>query len=66
MLRINMLRNTNFSINLRFYSIKHAAKEPIKYTATINLPKTKFPTRLSSVKRQELENKYVSVSIFSH
>ncbi|KAI8120111.1 mitochondrial, Isoleucine--tRNA ligase [Lucilia cuprina] len=57
-----MLRIIRFPTISRFYSIKHEAKEPIKYTTTINLPKTKFPARLSAVKRQELENKLISTT----
>lgn len=46
---------------VRQFSIKPAAKPPIKYTDTINLPKTKFPNRLNAVKRLELERKLVEV-----
>ncbi|KAM7356031.1 isoleucyl-tRNA synthetase, mitochondrial [Cochliomyia hominivorax] len=55
MLRFNRIPNI-----LRYYSIKHATKEPIKYTNTINLPKTKFPARLTATKRQEIENKLIA------
>uniref|UniRef100_A0A1B0FCG8 isoleucine--tRNA ligase n=1 Tax=Glossina morsitans morsitans TaxID=37546 RepID=A0A1B0FCG8_GLOMM len=44
---------------LRFYSIKYAAKEPVKYTSTINLPRTKFPTRLAQKARIELERNLI-------
>ncbi|XP_055843625.1 isoleucine--tRNA ligase, mitochondrial [Episyrphus balteatus] len=47
---------------LRYYSIKHAAKTPIKYTSTINLPKTKFPTRLSAAKRTDIEKSLIAGS----
>ncbi|XP_065359471.1 isoleucine--tRNA ligase, mitochondrial [Calliphora vicina] len=57
-----MLRIIRIPTISRYYSIKHAAKEPIKYTTTINLPKTKFPARLSAAKRQELENKLISTT----
>lgn len=57
-----MLRFIRIPTISRYYSIKHAAKEPVKYTNTINLPKTKFPARLSAAKRQEIENKLIAVS----
>lgn len=50
----------------RLYSVKHATKSTIKYTNTINLPKTKFPSRLSPPKREEVEKKLVEVSVISN
>uniref|UniRef100_A0A034VDZ8 isoleucine--tRNA ligase n=2 Tax=Bactrocera dorsalis TaxID=27457 RepID=A0A034VDZ8_BACDO len=49
---------------VRQFSIKQATKPPIKYTDTINLPKTKFPNRLNAVKRLELERNLVE-GVFS-
>ncbi|XP_050068503.1 isoleucine--tRNA ligase, mitochondrial [Anopheles maculipalpis] len=40
----------------RFFSTKSVPKAEVKYTGTINLPKTKFPARLSVEKRTEVEN----------
>ncbi|XP_059226112.1 isoleucine--tRNA ligase, mitochondrial [Stomoxys calcitrans] len=57
-----MLRFSFISKNLRFYSIKHATKGPVKYTSTINLPKTRFPARLSAAKRLELERSLVETT----
>ncbi|XP_055914173.1 isoleucine--tRNA ligase, mitochondrial [Eupeodes corollae] len=50
----------NFTHCLRYYSIKQAAETPIKYTSTINLPKTKFPTRLSAAKRVDIEKSLIA------
>ncbi|XP_055382619.1 isoleucine--tRNA ligase, mitochondrial isoform X2 [Condylostylus longicornis] len=44
--------------NLKFYSsIKNV--KVVKYTDTINLPKTKFPTRLSAAIRNEVEKSII-------
>uniref|UniRef100_A0A182XVI5 isoleucine--tRNA ligase n=1 Tax=Anopheles stephensi TaxID=30069 RepID=A0A182XVI5_ANOST len=40
----------------RYFSTKSVPKAEIKYTSTINLPKTKFPARLSVEKRTEVED----------
>uniref|UniRef100_A0A1A9W7X8 isoleucine--tRNA ligase n=1 Tax=Glossina brevipalpis TaxID=37001 RepID=A0A1A9W7X8_9MUSC len=48
---------------LRLYSIKHAAKEPVKYKSSINLPRTKFPTRLTQKTRDELERNLIESKI---
>uniref|UniRef100_A0A0A1XDI3 isoleucine--tRNA ligase n=1 Tax=Zeugodacus cucurbitae TaxID=28588 RepID=A0A0A1XDI3_ZEUCU len=58
---LKIVCNTTF---VRHFSIKQAAKPPIKYTDTINLPKTKFPNRLNATKRSELERKLVE-DVFS-
>ncbi|XP_016926678.4 isoleucine--tRNA ligase, mitochondrial [Drosophila suzukii] len=50
-----MLRIFNFRLGYRLYSVKAAKKDAKRYTDTINLPKTKFPNRLSSAKREEQE-----------
>ncbi|XP_017015792.2 isoleucine--tRNA ligase, mitochondrial [Drosophila takahashii] len=50
-----MLRFLNFRLGTRLYSVKAAKKDAKKYTDTINLPKTKFPNRLTSAKREEQE-----------
>ena len=47
---------------LRTYSTKEANKNVIKYTDTINLPKTKFPARINGTKRLEVEKKINEVS----
>uniref|UniRef100_A0A182JQD0 isoleucine--tRNA ligase n=1 Tax=Anopheles christyi TaxID=43041 RepID=A0A182JQD0_9DIPT len=40
---------------IRYLTTKSATKAEIKYTSTINLPKTKFLARLSAEKRAEVE-----------
>ncbi|ALC43246.1 CG5414 [Drosophila busckii] len=50
-----MLRAFNKLLVQRFYSVKTAKKDAKKYTDTINLPKTKFPNRLTQGKREEQE-----------
>ncbi|EDV52202.2 uncharacterized protein Dere_GG15950 [Drosophila erecta] len=50
-----MLRIFKFRVGNRLYSVKAAKKDAIKYTDTINLPKTKFPNRLTAAKREEQE-----------
>ncbi|KAH8380256.1 hypothetical protein KR009_009724 [Drosophila setifemur] len=50
-----MLRILNFRLGNRLYSVKTAKKDAKKYTDTINLPKTKFPNRLTAAKREEQE-----------
>ncbi|XP_034133958.1 isoleucine--tRNA ligase, mitochondrial [Drosophila guanche] len=50
-----MLRVFNFRVGIRVYSVKAAKKDAKKYTDTINLPKTKFPSRLSAAKREDQE-----------
>ncbi|XP_065080338.1 isoleucine--tRNA ligase, mitochondrial [Ochlerotatus camptorhynchus] len=42
---------------IRNLSSKSAPKEEIKFTSTINLPKTKFPTRLSADKRSAVQDR---------
>ena len=51
--------------NLKFLSrnIKTKVEEPkIKYTDTINLPKTKFPARLNQNQKSDLEKSIRAVS----
>ncbi|KAH8286424.1 hypothetical protein KR054_008863 [Drosophila jambulina] len=50
-----MLRIFNFRIGNRLYCVKAARKDAKKYTDTINLPRTKFPNRLTAAKREEQE-----------
>ncbi|EDW41671.1 GM25585 [Drosophila sechellia] len=50
-----MLRIFNFRVGNRLYSVKAAKKDAKKYTDSINLPKTKFPNRLTAAKREEQE-----------
>lgn len=59
MLRIICLQR---SVQVRLYSIIRATKEPTRYTNTINLPRTKFPPRLGSAKRIEIEKHLNEVS----
>ncbi len=40
-----------------------ATKKTVKYTNTINIPKTEFPTRLSAAKLAEVERQINEVSI---
>lgn len=57
MLRVLRLRPAH-----RFYSVKAAKKDVKKYTDTINLPKTKFPNRLTAAKREEQERLILEAS----
>ncbi|KAH8397478.1 hypothetical protein KR222_007343 [Zaprionus bogoriensis] len=50
-----MLRVFGVRLSTRLYSVKPAKKDARKYTDTINLPRTKFPNRLSAAKREEQE-----------
>lgn len=49
------LKKFQQTLQKRFYTSKEQIKEKVSYTATVNLPKTKFPNRLSSAKREEIE-----------
>lgn len=57
-----MLRILRLSVGARLYSVKTAKKDAHKYTDTINLPKTKFPNRLTAAKREEQERLILEVS----
>ncbi|KAH8364194.1 hypothetical protein KR084_003491 [Drosophila pseudotakahashii] len=59
-----MLRLFNFRLGTRLYSMKTAKKDAKKYTDTINLPKTKFPNRLTSAKREEQERLILEASFW--
>ncbi|XP_017081217.1 isoleucine--tRNA ligase, mitochondrial [Drosophila eugracilis] len=50
-----MLGILQFRLGNRLYSVKAVKKDAKKYTDTINLPKTKFPNRLTAAKREEQE-----------
>uniref|UniRef100_A0A182QG18 isoleucine--tRNA ligase n=1 Tax=Anopheles farauti TaxID=69004 RepID=A0A182QG18_9DIPT len=52
-----------FRANQRCFSTKSVPKAEIKYTSTINLPKTKFPARLSAEKRAEIEQQLRKTSL---
>lgn len=56
-----------YAKNLKILSrnIKTKIDEPkkIKYTDTINLPKTKFPARLNQSQREEVEKSIRAVSL---
>lgn len=43
------------TVFIRGYATEAAKKDVIRYTETINLPKTKMPVRLSSAKRKEVQ-----------
>jgi hypothetical protein len=45
-------------------NLSSKVQETVKYTNTINLPKTKFPQRLSAQKRSELEDSIRKVSLW--
>lgn len=51
---IKLRKNTHFK---RYFASNEPKKPANKYTDTINLPKTKFPQRLSATKRAEIEKK---------
>uniref|UniRef100_A0A182LWM1 isoleucine--tRNA ligase n=1 Tax=Anopheles culicifacies TaxID=139723 RepID=A0A182LWM1_9DIPT len=46
---------TQWRVTVRYFTTKCVPKTELKYTTTINLPKTKFPARLSAEKRIEVE-----------
>uniref|UniRef100_A0A182W2R4 isoleucine--tRNA ligase n=1 Tax=Anopheles minimus TaxID=112268 RepID=A0A182W2R4_9DIPT len=46
---------TRWRVTSRYFTTKSVPKTEVKYTSTINLPKTKFPARLSVEKRTEVE-----------
>lgn len=46
----------------RKFATKESSQKVVKYTDTINLPKTKFPQRLSGLKRAEVEKRLNKVS----
>lgn len=58
-----MLRVLRLPLGARLYSVKTAKKDAHKYTDTINLPKTKFPNRLTAAKREELERVTLEVRV---
>ncbi|XP_068148128.1 isoleucine--tRNA ligase, mitochondrial [Drosophila tropicalis] len=60
-----MLRAFNVRLGLRLYCVKAAKKDVKRYTDTINLPKTKFPNRLSAAKREEQERQILNNQIAS-
>lgn len=47
---------------ISFYSQNVTEQKIIKYTNTINLPKTKFPVRLSTKKLLETEKRILNVN----
>lgn len=52
---VSRVQKLSQTFNKRFYTSKEQVKEKVSYTATVNLPKTKFPNKLSSAKRQDIE-----------
>lgn len=63
--KISKIIKNNSKLYLRYLSTKQIPQKEIKYTNTINLPKTDFPSRLSAQKRKEVEQKILEVDIFS-
>lgn len=61
-----MLRLLRVRLGTRLYSVKTAKKDAHKYTDTINLPKTKFPNRLTAAKREEQERQTLDVGFAAH
>lgn len=64
---IRFCRIVSFKQNtfiLRKYATKEANQRNIKYTDTINLPKTKFPQRLCGSKLVEVEKSLNKVSYY--
>lgn len=55
--------SAHFGWSHRFLATAEPTVRTIKYTDTINLPKTKFPQRLSAAKRQEIEKQISEVRI---
>lgn len=55
MQRFSCIKFVKSQLNHQRFYTNAAAKEPVKYTSTINLPKTEFPQRLSAAKRAEVE-----------
>lgn len=64
MVTCRMLRAINFRFGIRLYSVKPVKKDANKYTDTINLPRTRFPNRLSAAKREQLEQEILDVRYF--
>ncbi|KAH8331827.1 hypothetical protein KR074_004988 [Drosophila pseudoananassae] len=60
-----MFRILRFRPAARYYSVKTAQKDVKKYTDTINLPKTKFPNRLTAAKREEQERLILEASLIA-
>ena len=50
---------------IRYLTTKSAPKPELKYTSTVNLPKTKFPARLSAEKRAQVEEQLRKVRSFA-
>ncbi|EDV97417.1 isoleucine--tRNA ligase, mitochondrial [Drosophila grimshawi] len=58
-----MLRVIQFRLGVRLYSVKTVKKDATKYTDTINLPRTRFPNRLTAAKREEQERQILKHKI---
>lgn len=58
-----MLRVLNSRLATRLYSVKTVKKDAQKYTDTINLPRTRFPSRLTAAKRDEQERQILEHKI---
>lgn len=67
---VNMWTRNNLkqfkSFIYRNYASSKQTNNVIKYTSTINLPKTDFPQRLSATKRLEVEKKLRQVKFQFH
>ncbi|KAL5293101.1 IARS2 family protein [Megaselia abdita] len=61
---LHRLRLINLQIKQfqRHYSSKQLIKEKVSYTATVNLPKTKFSNKLSAAKRDEIERNLLATN----
>lgn len=59
---LHRFNEKNFKIFLRNIKTKIEDPKKVKYTDTINLPKTKFPARLNHNQREEVEKLIRAVS----
>lgn len=50
-----LIKFKHYTIFKRCYSQESTKIRPLKYTDTINLPRTKFPQRLNALKTKEVE-----------
>lgn len=62
-----LYKNVNYLLKFNYRCFSSHVKTPendIKYKHTINLPKTKFPLRLSAPKRDDVEKRVLNVFDF--
>lgn len=62
MIKIRCLKTIKNQLNFLRLSSNAATKKTVKYTDTINLPKSDFPARLSAAKRTDVERKINEVT----